>query len=427
MPEPYYQADDVALYLGDCLELLPQIDRQPRSLSDMVFPIRGPIAAIVTDPPYGLSFMGRRWDYDVPAVEIWRECLRAVPPGGHLLSFAGTRTQHRMAVNIEDAGFEIRDMIAWIYGSGFPKSLDVSKAIDKAAGADLALVGQWNMPGRGKRGKEQKYGLVNDSGEITAPATDAAKEWQGWGTALKPALEPITVARRPLDGSVADNVQAHRTGAINIDGCRVPFAGTADESEPKTKNRHSDFGSGKRTNAVFGADERARSDSGNYDPPGRWPANLVHDGGDEVMETFPQTGISKASMRGARSGNIYGDGKGPSGPDTYRGHTDKGSAARFFYHAKANADERAGGNDHPTIKPIELMRWLCRLITPAGGVVLDPFAGSGTTAVAAILDGFGVVAIEREESYCEIAAKRIEAAARGLSVADLDSGQGSLF
>ena len=418
MPEPYYQTDDVALYLGDCLELLPELD---------------PVSAIVTDPPYGLSFMGRRWDYDVPAVEIWRECLERVSPGGHLLSFAGTRTQHRMAVNIEDAGFEIRDMIAWVYGSGFPKSLDVSKAIDKAAGAEREIVGRSTIGGGGAStgGILEFKSADRETGSeglpVTTPATDAAKEWQGWGTALKPALEPITVARRPLDGSVADNVQAHRTGAINIDGCRVPFAGTAGESESKTKNRHSDFGSGKRTNAVFGADERARSDSGNYDPPGRWPANLVHDGGDEVMETFPQTGISKASMRGARSGNIYGDGKGPSGPDTYRGHTDKGSAARFFYHAKANADERAGGNDHPTVKPVELMRWLCRLITPAGGVVLDPFAGSGTTAVAAILEGFGAVAIEREESYCEIAAKRIEAAARGLSIADLDGGQGSLF
>lgn len=399
-----------------------------------------------------------------------------------------------MAVNIEDAGFEIRDMIAWVYGSGFPKSLDVGKAIDRRARGEMVRAkllhfskvrgvdGKWleshgvasassfadwttgghavgeknwqlirnaleitpkeeaaferDVVSQGSDGLGQGqfnsrettggYGFKKEY-DITAPATDAAKEWQGWGTALKPALEPITVARRPLDGSVADNVQAHQTGAINIDGCRVPFAGADDESESKTKNRHGDFGSGKRENAVFGTDDRARGDSGNYDPPGRWPANLAHDGSAEAVAPFPGAGGGMARDEMTPSGHDAPVKFGYSPERHQFAYGDVGSAARFFYCAKANADERAGGNDHPTVKPINLMRWLCRLVTPAGGVVLDPFAGSGTTVVAAILEGFSAVAIEREESYCEIAAKRIEAAARGLSMADMDSGQGSLF
>ena len=241
---------------GDCLEVM-------RGMPD------NSVDAVVTDPPYGLSFMGKKWDYDVPSVEVWAECLRVLKPGGHLLAFAGTRTQHRMAVRIEDAGFEIRDMIAWVYGSGFPKSLDVSKAIDKAAGAEREVVG----PGRWNHVKgdndAQADCLIRPGGKHmeTAPATDDARKWQGWGTALKPALEPITVARKPLIGTVAANVLEHGTGALNIDGCRVEHdeecrmmaPSQANIDNPSEKHRQA----GRRT-AVL-----------ELKPAGRWPANLI--------------------------------------------------------------------------------------------------------------------------------------------------------
>jgi site-specific DNA-methyltransferase (adenine-specific) len=403
---------------GDCLEVLRTI---PEASVD----------AVVTDPPYGLSFMGKRWDYDVPSEDVWRECLRVLKPGGHLLAFAGTRTQHRMAVRIEDAGFEIRDMIAWVYGSGFPKSLDVSKAIDKAAGAEREVVGKatsWNRPDS-EAGHTARMNVSPGEYNITTAATEAARQWAGWGTALKPALEPITVARKPLVGTVAANVLEHGTGALNVDGCRV--GSDAGWSYPN----------GRRGSGWHGRE----SLSANLSEPmaatqGRWPANLIHDGSDEVVGLFPVT-KSTQSMRGERGGNIYGNGKGPSGPDTLRGHTDTGSAARFFYCAKASKADRDEGceglearisgcmnmrndahaertgntyapkrNTHPTVKPTDLMRYLCRLVTPPGGLVLDPFAGSGSTGKAAILEGFRFLGIEREAEYVEIARARIAAA-----------------
>lgn len=243
------------LYLGDCLESL-------RKMPD------NSVDSIVTDPPYGLAFMGKKWDYDVPSVEIWAECLRVLKPGGHLLAFAGTRTQHRMAVRIEDAGFEIRDMIAWVYGSGFPKSLDVSKAIDKAAGAEREVVGQKDFgpsslgnqsnAENGYRDRIYTEGLH----QITAPATEAARQWQGWGTALKPALEPITMARKPLVGTVAANVMKHGTGALNIDGCRVGDGGQLSWTKPRGIGY---MGGGSDAGTVA-ATESAK---------GRWPANLI--------------------------------------------------------------------------------------------------------------------------------------------------------
>ena len=381
----------LTLHHGDCLSVL-------RNLPDCS------IDSIVTDPPYGLSFMGKRWDYDVPSVDVWAECLRVLKPGGHLLAFAGTRTQHRMAVRIEDAGFEIRDMIAWVYGSGFPKSLDVSKAIDKAAGAEREVVGknQWygrNPNGRKLHGEQRNYGVDtrtdNECNIITAPATHEAKQWQGWGTALKPALEPITVARKPLIGTVAENVLQHGTGAINVDGGRVGE---------------------------------------------RWPANFIHDGSEEVVGLFPQTTSGGGNKRSRDSGMWAG--KKPF--DDIR-EVDTGSAARFFYCAKASKADRDEGcdklqersagecvdrvegsagmespragagrtsgsrNHHPTVKPTDLMRYLCRLVTPPSGIVLDPFMGSGSTGKAAMLEGFAFVGIEREAEYVEIAKARIEA------------------
>jgi site-specific DNA-methyltransferase (adenine-specific) len=385
----------IELLHGDCLDRL-------RELPDCS------VDACVTDPPYGLSFMGKAWDYDVPQVEVWREVLRVLKPGGHLLAFAGTRTQHRMAVQIEDAGFEIRDMIAWVYGSGFPKSLDVSKAIDKAAGAEREVVG----PGRWNHVKgsndAQADCLIRPGGKHveTAPATPAPQQWSGWGTALKPALEPITVARKPLTGTVAANVLEHGTGGLNVDGCRVAA------SDGYTENAVTQGVSTARTSY----DPRQERSTFNPSPAGRWPANLIHDGSDEVVGLFPQTAPSKASMRGVvltgADEKVYG--KGDPTFDTMRGHNDAGgSAARFFYCAKASKADRGEGNGHPTVKPTELMRYLCRLVTPPGGVVLDPFMGSGSTGKAAALEGFRFIGIEREAEYLEIARGRIEVPAQG--------------
>ena len=377
------------------------------------------IDSVVTDPPYGLAFMGKRWDYDVPSVEIWAECLRVLKPGGHLLAFAGTRTQHRMAVRIEDAGFEIRDMIAWVYGSGFPKSLDVSKAIDKARRRDYVLAAvefglnipgnnlhdwtkgehspgdkwweefkrvlspeQWGEIERAVVWKSDKgkaiFGSCVGEYDITAPATDAARQWDGWGTALKPALEPITVARKPLVGTVVANVLAHGTGALNINGCRVGTEGSrTNSSRPNVMRVGVDSGMTKGTETVVR-------------DAGRWPANLIHDGSEDVMELFPVTKSGGAPLR--RQGMGYNGGA---------------QAARFFYCAKASKSERGPGNTHPTVKPLALMRYLVRLVTPPGGTVLDPFMGSGTTGLAAAAEGFRFVGIERDEAYFEIARRRL--------------------
>jgi site-specific DNA-methyltransferase (adenine-specific) len=378
------------LYNGDCLEIM-------RSMPD------NSIDSIVTDPPYGLSFMGKKWDYDVPSVEIWAECLRVLKPGGHLLAFAGTRTQHRMAVRIEDAGFEIRDMIAWVYGSGFPKSLDVSKAIDKAAGAERDVIGvredfAKRMSLSKRPGTANVGGYVNPqaAGEITA--TDDARQWHGWGTALKPALEPITVARKPLIGTVVANVLEHGTGALNIDGCRV-----ATNESLKGGGSPIMRYDGQNDRLCWGEGYTRKATEGNV--LGRWPANLIHDGSDEVVAGFPQSQVSGSAKNGKRSDatpeGIFG--KRPQG----QLHNDTGSAARFFYCAKASKKDRGEGNAHPTVKPTDLMAYLCRLVTPPGGVVLDPFMGSGSTGKAAQREGFRFIGIEREPAYMEIANSRI--------------------
>ncbi len=402
---------ETKLIHGDCLEKLKEL---PDCSVD----------SVVTDPPYGLSFMGKKWDYDVPSVEVWKECLRVLKPGGHLLAFAGTRTQHRMAVRIEDAGFEIRDMIAWVYGSGFPKSLDVSKAIDKAAGAEREVVGE-KITGRANAPRSDGRNHVDCSGgqmtvDVTAPSTDAAKQWDGWGTALKPALEPITVARKPLvEKTVAANVQTHGTGAINVDGCRVGV-----ESTKRTCN-----GVGQSSSFDMAASGEHRV---NGSDAGRWPANLIHDGSDEVVGLFSDGGAHGG--KGKFVQHSWGDRE----PTKQNIEPSKGSAARFFYCAKTSKRDRNEGceklldkewaldgacipergnrpfnpskNNHPTVKPADLMRYLCRLVTPPGGIVLDPFMGSGSTGKAAVLEGFQFIGIEREESYMEIAEARINSA-----------------
>jgi hypothetical protein len=564
------------LHLGDCLDVL-------RTLPD------NSVDSVVTDPPYGLSFMGKRWDYDVPSIEVWAECLRVLKPGGHLLAFAGTRTQHRMAVRIEDAGFEIRDMIAWVYSTGFPKSLDVSKAIDAAAGAVREVVGKsarhTSRPFGANEG-DLDFGTFKGSvPDITAPATDLARQWQGWGTALKPALEPITVARKPLAGTVAENVTTWGTGAINVDGCRV---GTRTENE----SRWSKTGSKASENRSMSGANYARQPKDEVGT-GRFPANLIHDGSDEVVGLFPQTTSGALNQESVKAeNNIYGRHSGYQDPKQYA--PDSGSAARFFacfpresgygegcqdqshqsssvpdaaltlslqsaaasiaqravaiwphlagtlssgqtepstavtpneskaidetamqaiatiasgfsresqqerhtpcgslvrsaatidqtgtmtttislfrsggfvanatfsitptilergeagsrfrYCAKASKEDRDEGCDalpfresaemvdrdedsagikspragagrkngarnfHPTVKPTDLMRYLCRLVTPPGGTVLDPFMGSGSTGKGALEEGFRFIGIERDPEYFKIAEVRI--------------------
>lgn len=424
------------LQSGNCKELIKQ-------LADNT------IDAIVTDPPYELGFMGKKWDatgiaYDA---ELWRECLRVLKPGGHLLAFSGSRTYHRMAVAIEDAGFDIRDQIMWVYGSGFPKSHDVSKAIDKMAGAEREITGTAKRTPASHTNTSHEYGFgENTDGvfNITAPATDAAKEWNGWGTALKPAHEPICVARKPLIGTVAENVLEHGTGALNIDGCRVGIEGGTSIENVKNVNRSGNenvYGTYK--NMAFGKPVFGL---------GRWPANLIHDGSAEVLAGFPETqnGGKRNAERQTKNSNEYETREQKWG---YKGKTcveifggDRGSAARFFYCAKASKrdrDEGCGGldvkqqavsakksqryiddvncadgkyqaskapsrNHHPTVKPTELMRYLCRLVTPPNGLILDPFTGSGSTGKAAILEGFRFVGFEMETQYIEIATARIE-------------------
>ena len=402
---------------SDCLDAM-------RKMND------GSIDAIVTDPPYGLAFMGAKWDsfngrngrqtteerqaegrryadenkgaprygnshgkkvtrgemlaFQESMTPIFAEALRVTKCGGYMLCFGGTRTFHRLACAIEDAGWTIRDTIMWVYGSGFPHGMDVSKAIDKALGAKRRVVGEHPNPAGNKAGGNSLNLSVTgmpDKAYVTEPATDEAKAWDGWNTQLKPAWEPVIVAQKPLDGTVAHNVMTHGVGAMNIDGCRVPTSDT------------------------------------NGQKMGRFPANLVHDGSQEVLELFPDTGKSSGGgmhtkgTAGNSSTNAYGS--YTSGTAAKRvGVGDSGSTARFFYCAKASKRDRGEGNDHPTIKPNALMRYLVRLVCPQGGTVLDPFMGSGSTGVACIQEGMRFVGIDMDEHYCDIATRRIESAKR---------------
>jgi site-specific DNA-methyltransferase (adenine-specific) len=502
---PYYADESVTLYHGDCLDVL-------RSLPD------ASVDSVVTDPPYGLEFMGREWDsfrvddpgtkrhrgeraggqgttgstderwvgedgrsmpsrrlsygggkrpttnvcegcgkrdqfrnpHACPEGTAWRsqilnphsappsslafgkwcelwtaECLRVLKPGGHMLAFGGTRTWHRLACAVEDAGFEVRDSIAWLYGSGFPKSLDVSKAIDKAArGVPQGGVDP-TSPNHGKyrttttEGKRwdgdsgQGYGAGGSrflteggraSGSATEPVESGSAEtaaeaipWQGWGTALKPAFEPVVVARKPLVGTVAANVLTHGTGALNIDRCRV---GT-EPTTPVKRGGANDFphedDSWTPTSVTAGSDA------------GRWPANVVLDESqaEALDEQSGDLHSQNPATRKSRSTVVVGDTGFGTGESVE--YADKGGASRFFYMAKADQSERprVNGTAHPTVKPLELMRWLVRLVTPPGGTVLEPFAGSGATVEACIVEHFHCIAIEREADYLPLIESRI--------------------
>jgi site-specific DNA-methyltransferase (adenine-specific) len=360
----------------------------------------------VTDPPYGLGFMGKAWDKSGIAnnVDLWREVLRVLKPGAHLLSFGGSRTYHRMACAIEDAGFEIRDQIMWIYGSGFPKSHDIGKAIDKQAGAVREVVGNTiyaNGKAHAPSGihySEKKPELQSGADRvITAPATPEARKWDGWGTALKPAHEPICVARKPFKGTVAENVLQHGTGAINVDGCRIE----TQQSRPLIISKNGD------SKACFG-----QGLNNSWQDPagtilGRFPANVIHDGSEEVVGMFPESpgAIADVPLNSRKTKDVYGKYDHNSGMPA-RG--DNGSAARFFYCAKASRDERGPGNNHPTVKPLALIQYLVKLVTPPGGIVLDPFCGSGTLGIAAGKLGMKWQGIELNPKYIEIAERRIE-------------------
>ena len=433
------------------------------------------VDAILTDPPYELGFMGHAWDRSGIAYDVamWREALRVLKPGGHMLAFSGSRTYHRMTCAIEDAGFEVRDSIMWVYGSGFPKSLDISKALDKLQGAERAVIGHGKNFGKTKLA-DGKTGFGDYAGEwdITAPATLAAQLWEGWGTGLKPAHEPICVARKPMGAdTVAANVMTWGVGGINIDGCRVPIDPVADASQLRTMSvSQHDGADGWGMNTT-----RANPAARVLGKEGRWPANFIHDGSPEVLAMFPEATGAKAAVRGtegspASSGQV-GNFRERVASAEPRG--DAGSAARFFqqchwtqedleaalfyYCAKASKRDKDEGlenfnlqtlaksygnkvckncgkgqfdgrrigpccgnpeyvagqvrsnkNQHPTVKPTALMRYLARLICPAGGTVLDIFAGSGSTGKAAILEGFQFLGFELDPQYTAIANARIE-------------------
>ena len=345
------------LLLGDCLDKLKELDDNS-------------VDSIVTDPPYGLSFMGKKWDYDVPSQAIWEECMRVLKPGGHLLSFAGSRTYHRMAVRIEDAGFEIRDQIMWVYGSGFPKSHNIGHKID---------------------------------------------EYKGWGTALKPAHEPIVMARKPLIGTVADNVLEWGTGGINIDGCRILTTdnlggGATNGSVLDIEGFDRPWMHDEEKMKEFG--EKMKQKVEHAQTLGRFPANIIFDEEagkllDEQSGTSKSTGGRSGNKNGVGSNGIYGQYNGEV-RDENPGFGDVGGASRFFYCPKTSKKDRDVDNIHPTVKPTDLMSYLIRLVTPKGGVVLDPFMGSGSTGKAAVREGMQFVGIERESEYFDIAEARIQ-------------------
>lgn len=372
--------DRYTLHHGNNLDILPTIPDNS-------------IDSIVTDPPYELGFMGKKWDASGIAysVDLWTECLRVLKPGGHLLAFGGTRTYHRMTVAIEDAGFEIRDSIHWLYGSGFPKSHDVSKAIDKAAGAERSEVIGWTNKGMPPgSNKAVGHGQGPEPTPITAAATDEAKRWEGWGTALKPAHEPIVLARKPLDGTVANNVLQHGTGALNIHACRIR---RADGDTSQAGHRTATFGT---QNVVSGGDG---SGGWQQNDAGRWPANIIID--DWITDTeddWPRYFYCAKPSKAERNAGLHElpvKRKSQLGSDHESREGLDDVSARFV-------SAQPVANIHPTVKPLALMRHLIQLITPPHGTVLDPFAGSGTTLAAAIIEGHHPIGIELTDDYLPI-------------------------
>ena len=384
----------IRLIHGDCLYMMPEL------LPDSV-------DAIVTDPPYGLTgdgkggFMGKEWDGCVPGVKFWEQAIRVAKPGAWLLAFGGTRTYHRLACAIEDAGWEIRDCIMWVFGVGWPKSLNIAKAIDRHNGYEGRVVGTRKVDtsmqgGNLLRGGHRRHEVEQEVRELSPEAS----KWEGFGTCLKPAYEPILVARKPLDGTVINNVLKHGTGALNIDACRVSLPDGDNLTDGIERNEHKADTHGMGYNFVS-----VNRPAG----VGRFPANIIHDGSPEVLELFPDSRGQQGAVTGKEPSEttrgIYGKFSGNRKKSCPRG--DSGSAARFFYCAKASRAERGEGNTHITVKPIALMRYLVTLVAPPGSVVMDPFMGSGTTGVACMQTGHGFIGIEQEKEYFEIAKKRI--------------------
>ena len=470
----------IRLHNYDCLNVLKMM------IEDEVF-----VDSIVTDPPYELGFMGRSWDSTGIAFqkETWELCFKVLKPGGHLLAFSGSRTYHRMAVAIEDAGFEIRDQVMWLYGSGFPKSMNVGKALDKKLGNERIKTGEKKThSNKGIKQSEQRtaIGAGAFGQEVDEDVTVGTTEWEGWGTALKPAHEPLVLARKPLsEKSVVDNVLKHRTGGINIDECRVEYA---DENDRSGWHKTGGGGKGYQDSDTFKIRKITPEEIKERTKDGRFPANVIHDGSDVVKDIFPKTGTKgKAKYpdtnpdfrdQGRQSKENMGIDKlsfgqtenvkrktvnrqprkddkvwtnNNSGMKSLQytiEYEDSGDASRYFYCAKTSKAERNQGlnnfpiknkkggggtsnnvwyeddvnsasgkfgsekapskNVHPTVKPIKLMKYLCRLITPKGGTVLDPFMGSGSTGMAAKEENFEFVGIEKEEEYFNIASARIE-------------------
>ena len=383
---------DAQVLEGDCLEKMKTIPSNS-------------IDAIITDPPYGIGFMGKKWDASVPALDWALECLRVLKPGGHIVAFASTRTYHRLAVNLEDAGFQIRDMLSWVYYSGFPKNLDISKQIDKAAGAEREVVGYQKLTGNAALSLKEKGGTyasnTNSKGvepkqtPITKAATEEAKRFEGYGTALKPAQEPACLARKPIEKglTVAQNVLKWGTGAINIDKCRFPFGDPCwigDKERPKDeplRPRGGSTGFGE----VFSNSDSMSVIRYDVHSQGRWPANLYQC--PKASRTEREQGLSHLTP--ISGGEAVNRAEGSPGINNAR--------------AGANRTASNVSNFHPTVKPIKLFRWLCRLLGgEKGNLILDPFLGSGTTAVAALLEGYNVIGCEREKCYIPIIHGRIE-------------------
>ena len=465
----------IKLYNDDCLKVVEKLVDEGIQVD-----------SIVTDPPYHLTsiverygkegsapakdkdgafqrqskgFMGKEWDGGDIAFrkETWELFMKVLKPGGHLLAFSGSRTYHRMAVAIEDAGFDIRDQIMWLYGSGFPKSLNLGKSVDKKLGNERIKTGQTKIHGiKGMPQSEERtaIGAGSFGQEVEEEITVGTSEWEGWGTALKPAHEPIVLARKPLsENSIVANVLKHRTGGIHIDACRIEYA---DENDRSGWHKTGGGGKGYQDTDTFKIREITPEEIQERTKDGRFPANVMHDGSEEVRKIFPKTGSKgkakhpdtnpdfrdagkqskekigidklsygqtenikrKVRKAGSELGQSSGWNKHNNKDTEMITYNDDGSAARYFYCPKVSRTERDKGlsgkkekNSHPTVKPVELMKYLCRLVTPKGGTVLDIFMGSGSTGMAAKDEGFDFIGIEKDKEYFQIAEQRIKVTA----------------